>query len=129
MELAARSRSARSSADGLLDPAVVADLRAEFAGGYQADLDRIVELFVASAPARFARVREAVEQCDPVTLREAAHSLRGCSANLGGTRVSAICIELEALSNRSASRQLEAVTQLGHALSLTCAALARELAA
>jgi len=129
VELAARSRSARSSADGLLDPAVVADLRAEFAGGYQADLDRIVELFVASAPARFARVRDAVEQCDPIMLREAAHGLRGSSANLGGTRVSAICMELEALSDRSASEQREALTRLGHVLSLTCVALARELAA
>jgi HPt (histidine-containing phosphotransfer) domain-containing protein len=55
------------------------------------------------------QVRDAIASADPEALRQAAHSLKSSSANLGATRLAAACKELE---QRGRERRLEGVAEL-----------------
>ena len=55
----------------------------------------LIDLYLEDASAKLAAMREAIARTDEASLRRAAHSLRGSSANLGARRMAAICGELE----------------------------------
>jgi HPt (histidine-containing phosphotransfer) domain-containing protein len=60
-------------------------------------LVRLVEAFLAEAPASMAALHDAIEQADGPGLHRGAHRLRGSAANLGATGMAALCGDLEAL--------------------------------
>ncbi len=53
------------------------------------------DIFLRDAPGRLVTLRRAVLENDAETAQDVAHYLRGAAANLGATRVAAVCGELE----------------------------------
>ncbi|HEY7711485.1 MAG TPA: response regulator [Candidatus Entotheonella sp.] len=56
----------------------------------------LVELFVSNTPMMLTAMREALSQGDPDGLKQAAHTLRGSSSNLGAALLTSLCLALEA---------------------------------
>ncbi len=93
-----------------LDPNVVASLK-ELGGtddpGLFADL---VETFLADTPERVRAIETAVRNADAEGLMKAAHGLKSSAANLGATRLSALCRELEAAGRGGALEGVDRMT-------------------
>jgi HPt (histidine-containing phosphotransfer) domain-containing protein len=86
-----------------LDPAIVAQLRhAEREYGNPEFIAQLIALFRANAPARLARIREAVVARDGSTLGHTAHTLKSNCAMLGATTLAKICARLEACADAAA---------------------------
>jgi HPt (histidine-containing phosphotransfer) domain-containing protein len=88
-----------SAPRSVLDPAIIGELRAMPPENGVTMLRELIDLFLASASADIARIRESLR--DPQELLFHSHALKSMSLNLGATRV----IDL--------SRQLEDRARLG----------------
>lgn len=91
--------------------------------GGEALVAEMIELFLADAPVRLARLRTALEANDPGAVAAAAHSFRSSCGNLGAERCRAACEKIELAA---AQQQLPWVPRLMEELE---AALAEESAA
>jgi signal transduction histidine kinase/CheY-like chemotaxis protein len=89
----------RHMADEVLDQARIAVLRQLGPADGPGLLTRLVEHFVEQWPVRLAALRQAVDEGDGRALTEAAHQLNGVAANLGATRVAAVCQDLFTLGS------------------------------
>jgi two-component system, sensor histidine kinase and response regulator len=72
----------------------------------------LVELFVSNTPMMLTAMREALSQGDPDGLKQAAHTLRGSSSNLGAALLTSLCVALEAYGQ--AGEMQEAVPLIDH---------------
>lgn len=73
-------------------------------------------------------IREAVHKGNNSALREAAHSLKTASANLGANELSALCRELEDLGRHEKSETAQALlANLETAFQQVVDALSREM--
>jgi CheY-like chemotaxis protein/HPt (histidine-containing phosphotransfer) domain-containing protein len=77
----------------LLDP----ETALERAGGDEALLAELAELFRAEAPERLAEIRAAITRQDAVALARAAHTLKGAAAVFGAAGAVEAARELEAM--------------------------------
>jgi len=101
-----------------LDPGHLAAVRSLKSGG--PDLaERVIRLFLETAPNTIARLRQAAASADAVEMSRAAHSLGGSSRELGALSLGQLCQEVEYLLRAG---------QISDASSLL-SALERELAA
>ena len=80
-----------------LDQAPLAAIRALQSPGQPDPLERVVGLYLQSALTLKQRLQQALTSGDAEELRQAAHTLKSSSANLGGQRLAARCRELENL--------------------------------
>ncbi|HBL27532.1 MAG TPA: hybrid sensor histidine kinase/response regulator [Acidobacteria bacterium] len=71
-------------------------------------LNTVLQAFLRDLPTRLAAMREALATQDGATLAFAAHALKGSSGQLGATRVSALCRELEQAGRSASLAGLEA---------------------
>ncbi|MEM7350525.1 MAG: ATP-binding protein [Acidobacteriota bacterium] len=62
----------------------------------QDTLHQVTRLFLDSTPSEIARIRQSVAEGDRNTLLATAHTLKGNAANLGATRLQALCTEIRA---------------------------------
>jgi signal transduction histidine kinase/HPt (histidine-containing phosphotransfer) domain-containing protein len=86
----------------LLDHGFVAELRDEFGEtGDEEVLVKLVASFLGNAAASVDRMRAGFEAGDAEEVRQAAHKLKGSSANLGVARLRALCSELEQSSDEA----------------------------
>lgn len=69
----------------------------------------MVRLFLSQAPDSIAAARTGLETGTPAEVERAAHSLRSSSAQLGASRVHALCAEIE---SRAAGGHLAGVAEL-----------------
>jgi two-component system, sensor histidine kinase and response regulator len=69
----------------------------------------MVGLFLSQAPDRIAAARAALESGAPAEVERAAHALRSSSAQIGASRVRALCAEIE---SRAAGGHLTGVAEL-----------------
>ena len=92
-----------------LDERALAQIRALQRSGKPGLLGKIIGLYLDGSPKLLQQARDAVAGADPEALRQAAHSLKSSSANLGATRVAALCRELE---QSGRERRLEGVVEL-----------------
>jgi HPt (histidine-containing phosphotransfer) domain-containing protein len=91
------------SADAVLDPGVVAELRlAEREYGNPTFIRQLVEMFRTNAPARVALMREAVRARDAAALGRTAHTLKSNAGMLGATGMAGLCARLEAYGDAAA---------------------------
>ena len=72
--------------DPILDPDVLAEL-STLGSGDGEFVGQIVEQYTQDVPQLLAQCREAIQRDDPNTLRRAAHTLRGGSANIGAVAI------------------------------------------
>jgi CheY-like chemotaxis protein/HPt (histidine-containing phosphotransfer) domain-containing protein len=61
-------------------------------------LTRLVDAFLAEAPADLGHLRAAVDRGDPDAVYDAAHHLKGAAATLGSAGIVDLCQRLEALA-------------------------------
>jgi signal transduction histidine kinase/DNA-binding NarL/FixJ family response regulator len=61
-------------------------------------LRKIIDIYLQETPKLLQILRDASDRSDAQGLRQAAHSLKSSSANLGATRLARICEEVEALA-------------------------------
>ena len=95
--------SARPGPEPALDSSVVAGLqRAQIEFGNPEFIAQLVALFQANAPARLARIREAVAAHDGATLSHTAHTLKSNCGMLGARTLAALCARLEAYGDAAA---------------------------
>jgi len=90
------------AADDVLDPAVVAGLRAaqeDF--GNPTFIRDLVGLFLTRTPEKLDRVRQALAAGDAAAVREVAHSLRSSCGMLGALEMAAACGRLEDAAARA----------------------------
>ncbi|MGH8973023.1 MAG: PAS domain S-box protein [Acidimicrobiia bacterium] len=95
-------------------------------------LPRLVDAFVAEAPAAMASLRAAAA-AGGAALSQSAHRLKGAAANLGATRLAAVCGDLETAGRATGETGETDVGALLHRLesdlTATCAALAETVTA
>jgi HPt (histidine-containing phosphotransfer) domain-containing protein len=98
------------TSDGVLDPDTVAELRrAQQHYDNPTFIRQLVEIFRENAPAKMARLREAVARRDPSALERVAHTLKSNCGMLGATAMAGMCARLEDAGGRAAFSEAEAV--------------------
>ncbi|MEW6520510.1 MAG: response regulator [Thermodesulfobacteriota bacterium] len=91
-------------------------------------LDRIINMYTENSPEILRAIHEAVHKGDGEALREAAHSLKTSSANLGAIELASLCKELEVLGGSAGTEAAaELLDRLDDAYREATAALAREM--
>ncbi|MEA3277347.1 MAG: response regulator [Pseudomonadota bacterium] len=86
-----RTNSKSTLKAAAIDAAVVNELREIMEDAF----GELVLTYLRDSPARFLRMRDAIKGGDPDSLREAAHSLKSSSANLGALNLSELAKRLE----------------------------------
>ncbi len=107
------SEAADSTADApiagdVLDGAAIERIRDMERRGAARLLERLIETYLGTAEKLVADTERALENDDAPALRQAVHTLKSSSANLGAARLAQRCAELEALARAgrvSAARQ------------------------
>ena len=79
----------------LIDEQALDNIRALQRPGGPDLMGKIIGLYFESSHALVQRMRNALVQNDPTELREAAHSLKSGSANLGAVGLAQLCKDLE----------------------------------
>jgi PAS domain S-box-containing protein len=80
-----------------LDPARLEKLRRMQTPGEKDIVAALADLFLKDTDEKLRELREAIAQGQPDELAQAAHGLKGNSANLGAARLSGLCAELETM--------------------------------
>ncbi len=94
-----------------LDQKILDGIRALHRDGKEEILPRIVGMYLKNSPKLLEKLQEAASTGNNDLLRNAAHSLKSASANLGASRLAQLCGELEALGRDGGVAQ--AVVPLG----------------
>ena len=92
---AAPPRGAESTDGGLLDPTVIAAIRSLARPGQPEPLKKVISIYLESATALMAQLRQGVADQHGDAVRLAAHTLKSSSANLGALELSKTCQTLE----------------------------------
>ncbi|MEK6289197.1 MAG: PAS domain S-box protein [Acidobacteriota bacterium] len=79
----------------VIDSRVIAELRAIPAPADSDFFGNLIDLFIEESPKRLAAMRAALGRESATQLAREAHALKGSSANLGATRMTALCELLE----------------------------------
>ena len=91
-------------------------------------LEQIVRLYFDTTPALMARLKSALAASDLDEIRNAAHSLKSSSANLGARNLAQMCAALEAGARAgSIGADLPKADAVEHEYQAVCAALLTEL--
>jgi HPt (histidine-containing phosphotransfer) domain-containing protein len=107
------SASRENSEEDPLDRTVLEGLRELQNEGEPDILEELIELFLADVPSQLVTLREALEVGHAYSVERIAHTLKGSSGNMGATRMTAICSELEEVGASSdLSRAPELLEQL-----------------
>jgi CheY-like chemotaxis protein/HPt (histidine-containing phosphotransfer) domain-containing protein len=85
-----------STAEMMVDPAVLSELFALGDTGEHGFLDRLVDQFIRETEPRLVELREAVESGDTAAVSRIAHIIQGSGCQLGGRRLALSCSRLEA---------------------------------
>lgn len=81
----------------ILDQSLLDQIRSLQQEGQPDLLREVAALYLKDSPALLATIKEALVQGDANAIRQAAHTLKSSSANLGATKLAHICQELENL--------------------------------
>jgi two-component system, sensor histidine kinase and response regulator len=79
----------------VLDSTVLDTLRQLNQPGEPDIVREVLTVFLADAPVRLARMREALARGDAASLERAAHTLKGAAASIGAAALQISCRELE----------------------------------
>jgi|GEM_PF-1895840 len=112
----------------LLDAAVLQRLRGLQTSDDPEFLARLIRSYTQDTPQTLEALRKAVADDDAATLYQAAHKLKGSSANFGAKRLVALCEALEDLGRAGTVTGANAyIVELEAAFTETAAALEQEL--
>lgn len=68
--------------------------------GGENPLHELIDLYLEDAPRSLDRLQKACELQDSSVVKQAAHALKGSSANMGAEQLALLCRELEAAAQR-----------------------------
>ncbi|HUQ76675.1 MAG TPA: response regulator [Burkholderiales bacterium] len=88
-----------------LDRGVLDQLAKVRTNGRPELLTRVLEVYLAESPALLEKLKDAARAGDAPTLAASAHSLKGCSANVGATALTRSCAEAEDYARRAETEQ------------------------
>jgi PAS domain S-box-containing protein len=124
-----RSASRENSEEDPLDRTVLEGLRELQKEGEPDILEELIGLFLADVPSQLVALREALEAGDAPFVERIAHTLKGSSGNMGATRMTAICSELEEVgASGDLSRAPELLEQLNEEFGRVGVALEAKIA-
>jgi PAS domain S-box-containing protein len=83
---------------GVLDLAAIDRIRAMERRGAERLLERLIETYLTSSERLMAEAEAALGRADATALRQAAHTLKSSSANLGAIELASRCAEIEGLA-------------------------------
>ncbi len=90
------------NSNDVIDMEIIASLR-ELGGDEDPGLVcELIDLYLSDAPARISEIEDALERDDFELLERATHTLKSASANIGATKLSAMCAELETMARSHA---------------------------
>jgi HPt (histidine-containing phosphotransfer) domain-containing protein len=119
------SVGALGSATDPLDRSVILGLRE--LGGPEL-LTELGHLFLEDVPSQLEALREAIEGGDAASVERVAHTLKGSCGNMGATRMSTICAELQDVGHsEELERAVVLVERLGAEFGRVRAALEAEV--
>ena len=110
-----------------LDPATLQRLKNLAQATEASLLARLLEIFQNDAAAQITALYQTVEENDKVSLRAAAHRLKGASLNIGALGMGNICQRLEDLGNAQTMDAAELIMQLEREFSRVKAEIEQEL--
>ena len=111
-----------------LDTAVVANLRALAQSTDATLLQQIFEAFVGDGEQRIAVMQHALREDDADSLRRAAHTLKGASANIGARSMADIAQQLQAWGESQAHGESQGDTSSTRDMQSAAAPLVEQLA-
>jgi CheY-like chemotaxis protein len=79
----------------VVDAAVLAELREYQKPGEPDFVTELIGIFIDDLAERLSQIRAGLQASDPYRVNQAAHALKGASAELGARRMSEICSRLE----------------------------------
>jgi two-component system, sensor histidine kinase and response regulator len=85
---------------GLSEPVFDIEVALDRVDGEEEFLEEVVQLFLADAPCRMDEIQRALSQKNCKRLASAAHSLKGATGCLGGSRASAAALRLEEIATQ-----------------------------
>jgi signal transduction histidine kinase/HPt (histidine-containing phosphotransfer) domain-containing protein len=88
-----RARAKAAAAEELMDPSMIAELRAMPASEGLTMLQELIDLFLEGAPPKLAQIGQSL--ADPAELSFHAHALKSMSLSLGATRLIKLAQKLE----------------------------------
>lgn len=112
----------------LLDQKALDNIRAVHREGAPKLLERVIKIYFESSPKILQTLRDAVAGEDAAeTIERAAHSLRSSSANLGATKLAALCEGLEEMARENRTEGANAILiEIEKLYPLVCDSLAAE---
>ena len=110
--------------DTSLNAAVIGDLKALAGDDNPAFLAELANTYLADLPGRLEAIGAAAAAKDAEALRQAAHSLKGSSGNMGAQRLQKLCLLLETAARNGALDEAPGlVADIGREAEATRAAL------
>jgi HPt (histidine-containing phosphotransfer) domain-containing protein len=112
----------------LLDQKALDNIRAVHREGAPKLLERVINIYFESSPKLLQTLRDAIAGDDAAeTIERAAHSLKSSSANLGATRLTALCGDLEKMARENRTEGAKAIViEIEQLYPLVCESLAAE---
>jgi HPt (histidine-containing phosphotransfer) domain-containing protein len=110
-DLPAECDAARLETGGILiDQQALDNIRTVQQEGAPNLLDKIIKIYFENSPKLLQALRDAVAKDNaPDTMGQAAHSLKSSSANLGATKLAALCGEIEDMARENRTAGAEAI--------------------
>lgn len=93
--LSTRATNDESSSEAVVDMSVLTSFEEVQIDDEPDLIVELIDLYLEDAPRQMSIMQKAVKEADERTLKRAAHSLKGSSANLGIRRMAALCAEIE----------------------------------
>ncbi len=127
-ETSMRDANDNAAAEGPLDPAALDALAAATPNDPGSLVKKVIGLYLEHAPGLVTGIRRALEDGDCDAAREAAHSLKSSSANVGAMTLSSQCKALEMAAREGAVGEPDAVAdEIDEEFAAVCGALQTEL--
>ena len=82
----------------VIDPQVMAELRALQDGGSSTFLAELIDIFLKELGQHLVRLDKALSDQDGVALERVAHTMKGSCGNLGARELSRVCAELQGVA-------------------------------
>lgn len=94
-------KSMTDSVNDAVDMTVLSGLEGAQADGEPDLIVELIDLYLEDTPRRLAAMSALLAQRDALSLRRAAHGLKGSSATLGAARTARLCESVEEMSHDS----------------------------
>jgi CheY-like chemotaxis protein len=99
----------------VLDQTILENIRALQQEGKPLLIDKIFAIYLQTTPKLLQELRQAMDTSDVQAMRKAAHSLKSSSANVGATKLSELCKEVETFKKtESTANAVALITNIEH---------------